>query len=383
MNPGYRRHKILYEIIKPFAVVFLKLRFNFKRGKMHDIKGPFIIVCNHVTNLDFLFLSCSFREYIYYVASEHTFRAGFSSWLLRAVFDPIGRTKASVAAATVMEMGRRLKGGHSIGIFAEGLRCGNGVTDSVQPATAKVFKIFNVPVITYRLHGGYFSHPRWGYTMRKGYMEGEIVNIYTPEMLKKMSVEEFGEAINRDLFEDAYEWNRDRHIAYKGRRLAEGLEFELVACPKCKQLNSLKSRGDRFWCSCGLSGKYDKYGMLSGEGFEFDNVRDWDAWERKFINDLPKADDDTVLASDEDQILNRYSSEHKTVCVDRGTLSITPRQLKVGNTIIPISEISLYDIILQGYLLFTTKDGNHYEIHNNKHKFAGFLYYLLIKKYKA
>ena len=120
MNPGYRRHKFLYEIIKPFAMVFLKLRFNFKRGKVHDIKGPFIIVCNHVTNLDFLFLSCSFREYIYYVASEHTFRAGFSSWLLRAVFDPIGRTKASVAAATVMEMGRRLKGGHSIGIFAEG-----------------------------------------------------------------------------------------------------------------------------------------------------------------------------------------------------------------------------------------------------------------------
>ena len=383
MNPGYRRHKFLYEIIKPLAHLFIKLKFNYKRGKMHDIKGPFIIVCNHVTNLDFLFISCSFKEYIYYVASEHTFRAGFSSWLLRAVFDPIGRTKASVAASTVMEMGRRLKAGHSIGIFAEGLRCGNGLTDSIKPATAKVFKIFNVPVITYRLHGGYFSHPRWGYTMRKGYMEGEIVNIYKPEDLKKMSVDEFNDAINRDLFEDAYEWNKDRHIAYKGKRLAEGLEFELVACPKCKALNSLKTGGDKFFCSCGLSGRYDEYGMLVGDDLPFDNVRDWDKWEREFIEGLPDEDPDKELAFDEDQILNSYDAEHNTIQVDRGRLSITPARIKVGNTEIPLSEISLYDIILQGYLLFSTKDGTHYEIHNSDRKFAGFLYYLLIKRYKA
>ncbi|MCR4617288.1 MAG: 1-acyl-sn-glycerol-3-phosphate acyltransferase [Lachnospiraceae bacterium] len=349
---------------------------------MHEVKGPFILICNHVTNLDMIFVACSFKEYIYFVASEHTFRAGFASRLLRWVFDPIGRTKASVAAGTVMDMGRRLKAGHSIGIFAEGLRTANGLTDKIMPASAKAFKIFNVPVITYKLHGGYLSHPRWGYTIRRGYMEGEIVNIYSPEELKKMSVDEFDEAINRDLYEDAYEWNKDRHIAYKGRRLAEGLEFELVACPKCKALNSLKTKDDRFWCDCGLKGKYDEYGMLSGEGFEYDNVTDWDAWEREYIANLPDYPEDKILAKDEDQTLNRIDINHNTITVDRGVLSITSTKLQVGNTVIPLSNISLYDIILQGYLLFSTKDGTHYEIHDSKHKFAGFLYYLLIKRYK-
>ena len=103
-NPGYIRHRILYEIIKPFATLFLKLRFGFKRGKMVDLKGPFVLVCNHVTNFDMIFTSCVFKEYIYYVASEHTFRAGFASWLLRWVFDPIGRTKVAAGGSTVMEM---------------------------------------------------------------------------------------------------------------------------------------------------------------------------------------------------------------------------------------------------------------------------------------
>ncbi len=382
MNPGYRRHKLIYTIIRPFVTLFLKLRFGFKRGKMRDEKGPFVLVCNHVTNFDMMFLGCIFKEYIYFVASEHTFRAGFASKLLRWVFDPIGRTKASVAGSTVMEMKKRLKAGHSIGIFAEGLRTANGVTQPIMPATARVLQMFGVPVITYKLHGGYFAHPRWGYTVRRGYMEGELVNIYTPEMLKKMTADELDEAINRDLHEDAYEWNKERHIAYKGKRPAEGIEFELVACPKCKKLNSIRSKKDRFWCECGLQGRYDEYGILSGEGFDFTTVKEWDEWERKLIAGLPDYDDDHILAQDPDQTLCEYDADHNTTPVASGLLSITPKEIRVGDFPVLLSDISMYDIILQGYLLFSTTDGRHFEIHDSKHKFAGFLYQLLIKRYK-
>ena len=382
MNPGYRRHKLIYTIIKPIVTLFLKLRFGFKRGRMREEKGPFVVVCNHVTNFDMLFLACTFKEYIYFVASEHTFRAGFASKLLRWVFDPIGRTKASVAGSTVMEMKKRLKAGHSIGIFGEGLRTASGVTQPIMPATARVMQMFGVPIITYKLHGGYLAHPRWGYTIRRGHMEGELVNIYTPEMLKKMTADELNDAINRDLYEDAYEWNKDRHIAYKGRRLAEGIEFELVACPKCGKLNSIKSKKDRFWCNCGLAGRYDEYGMLSGEGFDFTKVKEWDEWERGYIEKLPEYEDDHVLASDPDQTLCEFDADHNTIPVATGTLQITPTEIRVGDFAVKLSDISMYDIILQGYLLFSTADGRHFEIHDSKHKFAGFLYQLLIKRYK-
>ena len=382
MNPGYRRHKFISAIIKPFVTLFLKLRFGFRRGKMRKEKGPFIVVCNHVTNFDMMFIACTFKEYIYFVASEHTFRAGFASKLLRWVFDPIGRTKASVAGSTVMEMKKRLKAGHNICIFAEGLRTASGLTQPVMPATARVLQMFGAPIITYKLHGGYFAHPRWGYTIRRGYMDGELVQTYTPEMLKSMSTNELNDAINRDLYEDAYEWNKEHHIAYKGKRLAEGIEFELVACPKCKKLNSIKSKKDRFWCDCGLNGRYDLYGGIEGEGFDFTTVRDWDEWERGFIAELPDYDGDFVLASDPDQTLCEVGTDHTTVPVANGALSITPKELRIGEFTVALEDISLYDIILQGYLLFSTKDGRHFEIHDSRHKFAGFLYQLLIKRYK-
>ncbi len=202
-------------------------------------------------------------------------------------------------------------------------------------------------------------------------------------MRKEMSVEDLENAINNDIFEDAYKWNESRQIKYKGRRLAEGLEFELVVCPKCKSLNSLKTHKDKFWCDCGLSGKIDEYGFLSGEGFEFNTVTEWDAWERKYIEELPDQPEDKILAFDNDQKLNKMDSEHNTTSVINGTLSITSGEIRIGEISIPFSEISMYDIILQGYLLLSTKDGTRYEIHDSRHKFAGFLYYLIIKRFKT
>lgn len=382
MHKGYRRHKFIYDFVRLPVRIFLWFKIRFHRGKVNKTKGPFVLISNHVTNFDMLMLSISFKEYMYYVVSEHAFRAGFGSKVLKYFFDPIARPKASVGSGTVLEMKRRLKQGHSICIFAEGLRSANGLTSPMMPATAAVLKLFNVPIVTCRIHGGYFASPRWSLGLRKGRTECELIHVYTPEEIKKLSADELDKALNADIFEDAYEWNRERKIPYKGKKLAEGIENELVACPNCHGLNTIRSKGNTFFCECGMNGTIDEYGKLSGDGFCFETVTEWDKWERKLIEELPDYDGEQVLASSENQILNEIKENHVTEELARGTLSITSKKISVGDVSFSFDEISLYDIILQGYILFGTSDGRHFEIRNSEAKVPGFLYVQLIKRYK-
>lgn len=382
MHKGYRRHKFIYNFVRLPVRIFLWFKLRFKLGKVNKLKGPFILISNHVTNFDMLMLALSYKEYMYFVASEHAFRAGFASKILRFAFDPIARPKASVGTGTVLEMKRRLKQGHSICIFAEGIRSANGISGKMMPATAAILKLFGVPVVTYKLHGGYLTSPRWSSGIRKGHMEGEQIHVYSPEEIKKMSAEELDDAINADIFEDAYEWNKERKIRYKTKNPAEGIENELVACPNCHGLNTIKSKGNTFFCDCGMNGTVDDYGKLSGDGFCFETVTEWDAWEKKLIEGLPDYDENTVLASTENQILREIKEEHTSEIISRGTLSITPKALSIGDFTVELDNISLYDIILQGYILFGTSDGRHFEIRNSEAKVPGFLYVRLINRYK-
>lgn len=74
--------------------------------------------------------------------------------------------------------------------------------------------------MTYRFEGAFLTAPRWGKGVRKGRMRGHIVNIYTPEQLKDMSPEEITEAINRDIYEDAWSRQKQEPTVFRTRRMA-------------------------------------------------------------------------------------------------------------------------------------------------------------------
>ena len=83
-------------------------------------------------------------------------------------------------------------------------------------------------------------------------MKGHIVNIYSSEEVKNMTKDELTGCINRDIHENAYETQRRNMDAYKGKRLAEGLENYLVKCSCCGAFDSMVTEDDRFRCvECG------------------------------------------------------------------------------------------------------------------------------------
>ena len=85
-------------------------------------------------------------------------------------------------------------------------------------------KASGATLVTYRLEGAYLSKPRWAKSVRRGRVHGHPVNVYPPELLKTMSAAEVNAAIERDIFEDAWERQRAWQQDYRGKKLAEGLE---------------------------------------------------------------------------------------------------------------------------------------------------------------
>ena len=370
-----------YEFAKKVIVPFIKSKFNFKRNVLYQMPDvPFVLICNHVTNLDMVWVGLSVDKHLYFVSSEHVVRKGIGGKMVQTFFHPIVREKATVGLTTVVEMKKHLTAGHNVGLFAEGVRSADGRSNKIVPSTAAVLKKLGFTVVTFKLHGGFFTSPRWSSDIRRGEMSGELVHIYSPEDIKNMSAEELDTAINNDIYEDAYEYNKDRKIAFKSKKAAEGIEFELVVCPKCKKMATIHSKGCTFYCDCGLKGVYNEYGLLSGEGFSFTTIPEWDEWQKNEIRNLPVEIDKEII-SHPNQILRRISKGHDEEIISEGKLCLTDKSLSVGSKEILLSNVSGYDIFFHGYLLVTTRDKSYYEISNPKEKYPGYLYKLLLDKY--
>ena len=241
-----RRHRWLWVHCLPIVKSFLRLYYGpFDFAPAPELEGGYIVLPNHSCGADQFFVAFSFiKKHMYYVASEHAFRKKLLGAIMRWTTGPISRVKGTVAASTVLSILRWLRQGVPICIFPEGNRTWDGRSLPLHPTTAKLLKTAGVPVVTYRIEGGYLTDPRWSKTLRRGRLRGGVVHVYPPEELKKMSLPEINERIRADLWVDTDESQSREHIPYKCKRLAEGLEEALFLCPKCAQAGTLKGKDD-------------------------------------------------------------------------------------------------------------------------------------------
>jgi 1-acyl-sn-glycerol-3-phosphate acyltransferase len=356
---NYRRHARVYRVAKRLLMPFLKWLFKLEAEPVPHLEAPYLVYANHNTDLDAAFVQCSFDEVLYFVASEHIFRVKFASRLLTYLFDPISRLKGSTDMSTVREVMRRLRDGKSVCIFAEGNRSFNGLTGPIPPSVGKLVKACKVPLVTYRFEGGYFTTPRWAYTIRRGRMRGYVVNVYNMEKLTNMSVDDVNDAINRDLFEDAYARQAMEMIPFKGKRLAEGLETALFICPQCQQIGTLQSKNNEFYCSCGLKATYDEYGYLSGAPYS--TVTEWDTWQSQQLAKVAEDLRDEPAFVDGNVKLNLIMGNHRGELVEEGsgTLAMYRDKMVCGTITFAVDDISDMALYGRGNIALTHQGKNY------------------------
>ena len=87
-------HIIFYETFQPIVIWYLRLFFDYKCEKVPKGKDNYIVLSNHVSDYDPIFVASSFRKQMYFVASEHIARWKHFYRLLDYVLAPIMRAKA-------------------------------------------------------------------------------------------------------------------------------------------------------------------------------------------------------------------------------------------------------------------------------------------------
>lgn len=356
---SYRFHKRFNRFLAVVFKPFLKRRFVFTIPEEQALPETFLIVSNHVTNYDPFILGICIHRHCYYVATEHLMSLGFRSRLIKFLVEPITLPKGANASGAVLEILRHLKDGKSVCLFAEGNTSWDGRTAGIPEATGKMARSSRTALVTFRIEGGYFGFPRWGYGFRKGPVTGHVVNVYSPETLRAMKPDEINARIAEDIYEDAYARQKKDPQVYKGKALSKGIEHAMVVCPSCRQFDRIRSDKHGFACPCGLKGRYDEYGSLSGEKLPFTTLSAWEDWQKAYIAGL--TEDAGELTADGDMVLYRIEGHSRSEAA-RGRVYADGKGISLMGEMKPYDSFFGLEVRIHGIVSFSFKDGSYFEL---------------------
>ena len=352
-----RRAAWFWKTFRPIVHRILKRRFRYdlKPGDLPE--GGFLFYSNHETDLDPLFVGCASTVPLAFVTTEAVHRMGLLSKFIDRWFYTIDRYKGGTDAACALQVLRTVKQGRPVCMFPSGERAFTGRSPAIPFASAKIARSAKVPLVTFRISGGYLTSPRWADTMRKGVVHGKIVHIYSPEELASLSAEALHARITADLFVDAYALPP---VPYRGRRLAERLETALYLCPRCGRADKLKSKGCAFFCECGLTAQLDETGRFS-DSAPFLHPGAWDDWQQARMRELAAAASDEPVFSDDGMQLFLLDENHALQPVAQGRMTMSGVSFTLGDFSAPLSALDGFGLTQKDKLSFTLS-GAHYAI---------------------
>ncbi|MDD4066064.1 MAG: lysophospholipid acyltransferase family protein [Bacilli bacterium] len=373
-----KRHYRLLNFLRPFVKSFFKHKYGFTSVLHPELKNtPFILVSNHVTQVDPVLVSLAFKQHIYYVATENVFQRKWISKLLVYFFSPIKKVKNEVDIGTIRDMMSVAKQGGSLGLFLSGNATYSGEEEYIHSPIAGLIKKLGLPLVIYNLYGCYGVAPRWGNELRKGKCFGDIRRIITPEEYSTMSNEELEEIIHHGL--DVKETDKVESELYDCPNRAEYLERALFCCPDCHSFQTLKSEKHTLKClKCGYEVTYEKglkLTTIKGEK-TFARVKEWYDFEKNYVasydfqryNKMVVLKDKGITIRD---IHEKSEAQAGTIELYNDSLHVITDQVLV----IPFTEITSMAAQSKNNLLVKTKTVT-YEINGNVRRSA--LAYLMI-----
>ncbi len=321
------RHKIVFALLTPILRVFLRVKYHFHSKNYELIKGPYLILYNHQTNLDPIMVSMSFKGPIYYMANDDLFNIPYISKIIRYLVAPIPKAKSVRDIQAIKDCIRITKAGGRIAIAPEGNRSYSGRLENIDKAIVKLAKLLNAPVILYNIKGGYGTNPRFSTTIRKGKMYGEVIREISTDELKLYTDEELYRIIIKELdFDDLTLKEK-----YKGKALAESLESVFYVCPVCGGISTLVSDKNHLNCTkCGLMVEYTEELRFKTEDikFNFDTVNEFYKYQKEYIQNI---NIDKLKHFDNDVKLRKIIKFKKREYIMTGKITLNSNGIIISN----------------------------------------------------
>lgn len=345
---------VFYSLLKSPVRTYLSWLFNIhvESNPLKDLKEPYLLLGNHVTNEDPIISSVFANRLVRYIAGD----ANQDHWLKRillAMLESIPFAKNTGDAKSIRALVRHVRAGRPVGLYPEGGRNWDGATDKLVPSTGKLIKLLKVPVYGVIFKGGYLSRPRWAAFPRRGKLVMEIKELFGRDVIARKTPEELQAMLEEKLDHNDYAWQRAQRVPFKGKRLAEHIERLLYVCSHCNAVNSIQSSGDIFSCTaCNSQYSINIYGEILGCK-EFSDTASWNQWQRK---QLPGIIAEGFQFVNEDLPLGKKEVGRKTWHRDSGRLVFTPESLnfsgKKGTETIPLADISGHSITFKDVVEF-------------------------------
>lgn len=279
------RHRVVRNIAYVLLTPYVRLRYGMKVEHFREQeKRPYLILLNHQTPFDQFFVGMAFRGPVYYLATEDIFSNGIISKIIQYLVAPIPIRKQTTDVKAIMTCLRVAKEGGTICIAPEGNRTYSGRTEYMSPSIAPFARKLGMPIVLFRIEGGYGAEPRWSDVVRKGKMRAYVSRVVGPEEYASLSDDELFSIIEKELYVNEATCDGEFHH----KRCAEYLERAVYICPFCG-LSTFESHGDRIACKrCDREIRYLPTKELAGVGFDFPYrfVAEWYDAQVDFINRL-------------------------------------------------------------------------------------------------
>lgn len=279
------RHRVVRDVAGALLYPYTRIRYGIKIDRFKE-QGDrqYLIMMNHQTVFDQFFVGMSFRGPIYYLATEDIFSNGWVSRLITWLVAPIPIKKQTTDMQAVKNCIRVAREGGTIALAPEGNRTYSGKTEYIKPAIIKLARALKLPLVFYRIEGGYGVQPRWSDVLRKGRMHSYVSRVAEPEEYLSMSDDELYALVCKELYVD--EGKADS--LYYHKKNAEYLERAMYVCPFCG-LSEFESHGDIITCkTCARQIRYLPSKELEGVGFEFPFrfITEWYDYQTDFVSRL-------------------------------------------------------------------------------------------------
>lgn len=344
--------EMTYYALKPLVRSFLNWEFNIQveSNPLKDLKEPYLLLGHHVANEDPIISNAYANTLIRYIAGD----ANQDHWLKRnllTLLESIPFTKNRGDAKSIRVMLRHVRDGHPIGLYPEGGRNWDGVTDTLIPSTAKLIKLLKIPVYAAFFKGGHLSRPRWASHPRKGKLVLEIKQLFDKDTVEKTSPEDLYTMLVDRLKYNEFRWQEKNRVLFRGKNLAEHIERLLYVCPSCLAVNSFRSAGDKFRCTaCQAEFTVNPYGEILGCQ-DFQDTAAWNQWQR---GHLPRLCQEGFSFTNDAMALEIRAGKQKTK--HKVMMNFSPDRLELmGETcseVIMLNDLSSLSITFQDVVEF-------------------------------
>ena len=363
MKKVRKKEPLILQFIKPFAILYVKwvLGFKFNKNFELDKNEKIVVLSNHQTDLDPIFVRAGLNRFFYILASDNIFSKKLSAKLLTYA-GGIPKRKGVPDFESIKRLLEISKEGGSICIFPEGNRSYAEFQFFIAPNFASLLLKMKATIVLYNIHGGFGCLPRFGAKRRKGPFYGEVKRILRYDEYKDMSVDELTNIIKDNL----KVFDSESGALYKSNARAEYLEKMFFVCPKCGKLHTLESKGNYIRCNnCGLEVEYQENLTLKSDDKDFKYTRlvEWYDYQKEVIRNMEIGDG--VIFSDKDVELALVNPYKPYKVLAKGELKLYKDKMTIGDLTLEVTNV-MSASPMSGRKLCVTYNGDNYQFKGNE-----------------